>query len=77
MTEPSLLVPVRLLAFDACHLDVARHWLRRGEHEISLRPKSWDVLGYLVERPGLLVTGGPSTARSGPTLRCPTTRSPR
>jgi DNA-binding winged helix-turn-helix (wHTH) protein len=34
MTEPSLLVPVRLIAFDACHLDVARHRLRRGEHDL-------------------------------------------
>jgi hypothetical protein len=56
MTEPSSLVPGRLTVFDAYHLDVARHRLWRGKHEISLWPKSWDVLSYLVEPPGLLVT---------------------
>ncbi len=37
-------------------MDVASHRLWRGDSEIRLRPKSWDVLFYLVERPGLLLT---------------------
>src|SRR5215510_3924887 len=44
------------IAFDAFHMDVGRHRLWRGEQEIPLRPKAWDVLCYLLERPGLLVT---------------------
>src|SRR5262245_58711774 len=46
----------RQVTFDAFHLDIGRHRLRRGEQEIPLRPKAWDVLCYLLERPGLLVT---------------------
>jgi hypothetical protein len=56
MTESPSLVPGRAIAFDAYQLDVARHRLWQGDREIPLRPKSWDVLCYLVERPGLLVT---------------------
>jgi predicted ATPase/DNA-binding winged helix-turn-helix (wHTH) protein len=56
MTESPSLVPGRPIAFDAYRLDIARHRLWRGENEIPLRPKSWDVLCYLVDRPGLLVT---------------------
>ena len=37
-------------------LDVAGHRLWREAREIPLRPKSWDVLCYLLARPGLLVT---------------------
>jgi len=37
-------------------MDLARERLWREERAIRLRPKSWDVLRYLVERPGLLVT---------------------
>ena len=44
------------LAFGEFHLDVARYRLLRGMREIQLRPKSWDVLGFLVKHPGLLVT---------------------
>src|SRR5262250_2357518 len=44
------------IAFDAFQMDVGRHRLWRGEQEISLRPKAWDVLCYLLERPGLLIT---------------------
>jgi DNA-binding winged helix-turn-helix (wHTH) protein len=32
--------------------------LRAGERTISLRPKTWAVLCYLAERPGVLVTKG-------------------
>src|SRR5215475_8653624 len=49
-------LPPAALAFDAFRLDIARHRLWRGEREMPLRPKSWDVLCYLVSRPGLLVT---------------------
>src|SRR5262245_34200322 len=44
------------VVFDALHMDIPRHRLWRGEQEIPLRPKAWDVLCYLLERPGLLVT---------------------
>jgi DNA-binding winged helix-turn-helix (wHTH) protein len=37
-------------------MDLASQRLWHGDVEIRLRPKSWDVLRYLVERPGLLVT---------------------
>src|SRR5262245_21680316 len=37
-------------------MDVPRHRLWRAGQEIPLRPKAWDVLCYLLERPGLLVT---------------------
>jgi len=39
-----------------CTLDVAAGRLLRGTSEIKLRPKSFQVLRYLVERPGRLVT---------------------
>ena len=44
------------LVFDAFQMDVARHRLWREGREIPLRPKSWDVLRYLIGRPGLLVS---------------------
>jgi len=56
MSDSPPLSASRRLAFDAFHLDVAGHRLWRGDREIPLRPKAWDVLCYLVERPGLLVT---------------------
>ena len=37
-------------------MDVSRHRLWREGREIPLRPKSWDVLRYLIGRPGLLVS---------------------
>jgi DNA-binding winged helix-turn-helix (wHTH) protein len=37
-------------------MDVARYRLLRGQREIPLRPKSWDVLRFLLEQAGLLVT---------------------
>src|SRR5262245_23298173 len=55
MVKPSTLIPGRAVTFDAFCLDIARHRLWRGEQEIPLRPKSWDMLCYLVARPGLLV----------------------
>ncbi|HWW83088.1 MAG TPA: FHA domain-containing protein [Vicinamibacterales bacterium] len=46
----------RTLSFDAFTLDVSRGCLRRGADDIKLRPKSFDVLRYLVENPGRLVS---------------------
>jgi DNA-binding winged helix-turn-helix (wHTH) protein len=43
------------LSFDAFTLDVSRGCLRRGGEDVKLRPKSFDVLKYLVENPGRLV----------------------
>lgn len=37
-------------------LDPARYELRRGEEVLRLQPKTWDVLRYLVDNPGRLVT---------------------
>ena len=56
MSDSPRLSAARGLAFDTFHLDVAGHRLWRGNREIPLRPKARDVLHYLVERPGLLVT---------------------
>jgi DNA-binding winged helix-turn-helix (wHTH) protein len=63
------------VVFDAFHMDIPRHRLWRGDQEIPLRPKAWDVLCYLLERPGLLVTKDvlhraiwPDTAVSDDTL---------
>jgi DNA-binding winged helix-turn-helix (wHTH) protein len=44
------------LSFDAFTLDVSRGCLRRGADDVRLRPKSFDVLRYLVENPGRLVS---------------------
>jgi DNA-binding winged helix-turn-helix (wHTH) protein len=49
-------VPGQRVAFDAFVMDIGRHRLWRDEQEIPLRPKAWDVLCYLLERPDLLVT---------------------
>lgn len=46
----------RTLSFDAFTLDVSRGCLRRGADDVKLRPKSFDVLRYLVENPGRLVS---------------------
>jgi DNA-binding winged helix-turn-helix (wHTH) protein len=43
------------LSFDAFTLDVSRGCLRCGADDVRLRPKSFDVLRYLVENPGRLV----------------------
>ena len=39
------------IAFDAFHIDIGRHRPWRGEQEIPLRPKAWDVLCYLLSGP--------------------------
>ena len=43
-----------LLRFDRFTLDLARGCLRRGTEEIPLRPKAYDVLRYLAQRPDRL-----------------------
>jgi TolB-like protein/DNA-binding winged helix-turn-helix (wHTH) protein/Flp pilus assembly protein TadD len=49
-------VNATLLRFDRFTLDPARASLRRGHEEIELRPKSFDVLRYLVENAGRVVS---------------------
>jgi DNA-binding winged helix-turn-helix (wHTH) protein/tetratricopeptide (TPR) repeat protein len=44
------------LRFGPFHLDLCGSRLLRGTAVIPLRPKTWSVLLYLVERPGALVT---------------------
>ena len=41
--------------FDAYTLDLQRCELRRGEGQIELRPKAFDVLRYFVENSGRVV----------------------
>ena len=48
--------PVRELRFGAFTLDLLRCVVRRGNEELPLRPQSFDVLRYLVERPGRIVS---------------------
>lgn len=44
-----------LYCFENCCLDLARGRLSVAEREVSLRPKSFDVLRYLVENAGRLI----------------------
>jgi DNA-binding winged helix-turn-helix (wHTH) protein/tetratricopeptide (TPR) repeat protein len=46
----------RTLRFRGFELDLARYTIRRGANEVSLRPKTFDVLRYLAERAGQVVT---------------------
>ena len=46
----------RVLNFDRFGLDLARGNLRAGEQDIELRPKAFEVLKYLVENAGRLIT---------------------
>jgi adenylate cyclase len=49
--------PVTVLyRFDNCDLDLARGCLRVANREVDLRPKSFDVLRYLVEHQGRLIS---------------------
>src|SRR5215831_17645802 len=48
--------PRRYYAFRDFTLDAQNRVLRRGGEEVPLRPKSFDVLDYLVEHHGQLVT---------------------
>lgn len=44
------------ICFSEFRLDLANEQLRRGEQSITLRPKAFAVLKYLLERPGRLVS---------------------
>jgi DNA-binding winged helix-turn-helix (wHTH) protein/cytochrome c-type biogenesis protein CcmH/NrfG len=46
----------RVLHFDAFALDLSRCTLRRDTQEVRLRPKSFEVLKYLAERPNQIVS---------------------
>ncbi len=46
----------RVLRFDRFALDLARGCLRAGDQEIDLRPKTFEVLCYLAENAGRLVS---------------------
>ena len=48
--------PSKVLRFDAFTLDLARSTLRRGEEELPLRRQSFDVLRYLAEHAGKVVS---------------------
>src|SRR5258708_5630920 len=45
-----------MFQFEGYTLDVARHSLRAADREVALRPKSFELLRYLVENPDRLVT---------------------
>jgi len=45
-----------MLQFAGYTLDIARNLLRTADREVALRPKSFEVLRYLVENPDRLVT---------------------
>src|SRR5437016_2045784 len=52
-------------AFGNFELDMHRRVLRRGGQELTLRPKSFDVLGYLIRQQGQLVTSAAVMAMVG------------
>ena len=43
-------------SFKTFHLDTANHILWRNEERVPIAPKAFDVLAYLVEHAGQLVT---------------------
>src|SRR5580704_9162839 len=43
-------------SFQSFRLDSANHCLWRGEERVQITPKAFDVLRYMVENPGRLVT---------------------
>ena len=45
----------RVIRFDAFSLDLRQCSLRRGEDQIELRPKAFDVLCYFVENSGRVI----------------------
>src|SRR5260370_7102562 len=49
-------VDPKTLRFDVFALDLSRCLVRRGSQEIPLRPKAFDVLRYLAENAGRLVS---------------------
>jgi predicted ATPase/DNA-binding winged helix-turn-helix (wHTH) protein len=55
-SRPVLLSPAAVLQFGPFSLDLGAARLTRAGHVVALRPKAFDVLRVLAERPGLLVT---------------------
>ena len=49
--------PQVLLHFGAHHLDLGHQRLWHGSTAVDLRPKAWQALVQLLQRPGVLVTG--------------------
>src|SRR5262249_52062108 len=47
---------LKMLQFEGYTLDIVRNALRAADREIALRPKSFELLRYLVENPDRLVT---------------------
>src|SRR5258708_4056275 len=47
---------LKMFRFEGYTLDVARNTLRAADREVQLRPKSFEVLRYLVENADRLVT---------------------
>src|SRR5499425_3861654 len=45
-----------MFQFQGYTLDIARYTLRAADREVALRPKSFELLRYLVENPDRLVT---------------------
>ncbi len=45
-----------MFRFEGYTLDIARNVLRTADREVALRPKSFELLRYLVENPDRLVT---------------------
>jgi adenylate cyclase len=45
-----------MFQFEGYTLDIGRHSLRAADREVALRPKSFEVLRYLVENPDRVVT---------------------
>src|SRR5262245_64841536 len=45
-----------MFRFEGYTLDIARNALRSADREVALRPKSFELLRYLVENPDRLVT---------------------
>jgi adenylate cyclase len=56
-----------MFRFEGYTLDVARNLLRTVDREVALRPKSFELLRYLVENPDRLVTKEELLRRSGRT----------
>src|SRR6516165_839530 len=45
-----------MFRFEGYTLDIGRNLLRTADREVALRPKSFELLRYLVENPDRLVT---------------------
>jgi len=61
--------------FHSFRLDIVNHCLWNGEDRVSLTPKAFDVLRYLVEYTERLVTRTNSSVHFGPDISEQTIRS--